>query len=79
MQGFVDSDEVLALAIASDTRSTSYPDVPTVVEEGMPDLVSGATQGLYLQTRTPDDSVTTISDAVSVVLEDPETRAAATP
>ncbi|MHA7154265.1 tripartite tricarboxylate transporter substrate binding protein [Arthrobacter sp. TMN-50] len=64
-------DQVRAIAVATDERMPSLPDVPTFAEQGY-DLVDGAYRGISVPSETPDEIVQTLADAFAEVNEDPE-------
>lgn len=64
-------DQVRAIAVATDERMPSLPDVPTFAEQGY-DLVDGAYRGISVPSETPDEVVQTLADAFAEVNEDPE-------
>ncbi len=53
LQPFTKAGNARALAIASRTRSPIFPDVPTVVEQGMPQLAASNDYALYAPAGTP--------------------------
>ena len=59
------------LGVMAKKRSDVLPDVPTFEEQGV-DIVSGSSRGLAFPAGTPDDIVTTMSEAVKSAIEDPE-------
>ncbi|MDF2463352.1 MAG: Tripartite tricarboxylate transporter family receptor [Ramlibacter sp.] len=50
---FVDSGKLRALAVTSAARSTAYPNVPTMVEAGVPGYVTEGWYGLHAPAGTP--------------------------
>lgn len=64
-------DQVRAIAVATEERMESFPDVPTFAEQGY-DLVDGAYRGVSVPKETPDEIVQTLADAFEEVNEDPE-------
>lgn len=64
-------DAVRVLAVASDDRVPSFPDVPTFKEAGY-DMVGGAYRGVGVPSSTPEDVRSQISDALDAVNKDPE-------
>ena len=70
---FVKSGKLRALAITSKQRAADAPDIPTVVEQGHPDLANSAWYGLVAPANTPGAIVKTLSDAVRDVLKQPDT------
>lgn len=70
---YVESGDVKAIAIASDERHPSVPDVPTFKESGI-DFVFGTIFGVYLPKDTPEEVQDDIYAAFAKVTEDPEVR-----
>ncbi|WP_166676707.1 Bug family tripartite tricarboxylate transporter substrate binding protein [Paraburkholderia caballeronis] len=71
---FVKGDKLRALAVTSPARIPSLPDVPTVTEQGYPELARSAWYGLVAPAGTPPAVLKVLSDAVSAALDQPETR-----
>lgn len=63
---------VKALAVTSAKRFKAVPDIPTVVEEGFPDLVVEAWLALYMPARTPDAIVQRTNKAIGAALRSPD-------
>lgn len=72
----INSDRVRAVAVFTEQRSPLLPDVPTVAEQGYPQLVGGTWIGLLVSSRTPADRVQKLNEMLNKVLADPETREA---
>lgn len=64
-------EAVRVLAVASEERVPSFPDVPTFKEAGY-DMVGGAYRGVGVPSSTPEDVRMQISDALDEVNKDPE-------
>ena len=62
------------IALAAPARSPLFPDVPTVAEQGMPDLVGSAFYGLLAPARTPPAIQRRLHQAVVAALAAPEVR-----
>lgn len=60
------SDQVRAVAIASEDRVSFLPDAPTFIEAGF-DLVGGAYRGVAAPEGTPEDIVETLTEAFEEV------------
>ena len=60
------------LAILAPTRHPQLPDVPTIVEEGYPDLTVATWFGLFVPAHTPADVVQRINAEVMQALRSPE-------
>ena len=71
---FIRSGQFRALAITGDQRSPQLPDVPTMAEAGIKDMVVTAWFGLFAPAGTPPEIVNKIQQATSKVLEMPEIR-----
>jgi tripartite-type tricarboxylate transporter receptor subunit TctC len=64
------------LAIASATRDPKAPDIPTFIEEGVPDFVVSTFTGVMAPAGTPPAIVARLNGAVNTVLAQSETRTA---
>jgi tripartite-type tricarboxylate transporter receptor subunit TctC len=60
----VQAGRLRAIAIGSRQRSPILPDVPTVVEQGMPALIASGFYGLLFLARTPPVIVARLHAAV---------------
>jgi tripartite-type tricarboxylate transporter receptor subunit TctC len=63
------------LAIASATREPKAPDIPTFIEQGLPDFVVPTFTGVLAPAGTSSSIVAKLNDAFNMVLADAETRA----
>lgn len=61
---FVDSGKLRALAVTSAARSSAYPDVPTMVESGVPGYVTEGWYGLHAPAGTPSALIERLNAAV---------------
>jgi tripartite-type tricarboxylate transporter receptor subunit TctC len=71
----VQSGKIKAIAVTSSTRVASLPDVPTVVEQGMPDLAISNWFALMGPTRLPPEVVATLARALTEALAAPDVQA----
>jgi tripartite-type tricarboxylate transporter receptor subunit TctC len=71
---FIRSGQFRALAITGDQRSPQLPDVPTMAEAGIKDMVVTAWFGFVAPAGTPPDIVNKIQQATKKVLETPEIK-----
>lgn len=71
----VQSGKIKAIAVTSSTRVASLPDVPTVVEQGMPDLAISNWFALMGPARLPPEVVATLARALTEALSAPDVQA----
>ena len=60
------------IAVTSDRRLNGAPDIPTVIEQGMPDLRYAGWFGLFAPKATPDTIVERIAAATRMAMADPK-------
>ncbi len=71
VKGFIDSGALRALAWTGDTRSATFPNVPTMRERDFQNFTFGAWYGVFAPAGTPPAVVTLLSDALAKVVRDP--------
>lgn len=59
------------LAVTSESRLRGAPEIPTVIQSGMPDLTYAGWFGLFAPKATPDEIVERIASATSIAMADP--------
>jgi tripartite-type tricarboxylate transporter receptor subunit TctC len=59
------------LAVTSERRLSGAPDIPTVIESGMPDLRYAGWFGLFAPTATPPAIIDRIAEATRIAMSDP--------
>ena len=69
---FIKSGQLRALAITGSTRSTELPDVPTMAEAGIKDMVVTAWFGFLAPAGTSPEIINKIYLATKKVMETPE-------
>lgn len=69
---FIQAGKLRALAVTSDKRVPELPDVPTMAEAGVPDMVVTAWFGLLAPKGTPQDVIDKIYAGAKAALETPE-------
>jgi tripartite-type tricarboxylate transporter receptor subunit TctC len=74
MMPHVKAGKIKALGIASEKRIAVAPDVPTVIEGGVPGFVSGSWAMLVAPANTPKEVVTRLSSEVGKIVRSPEIR-----
>jgi len=68
------SGKVRVLAVATPARVTSAPEVPTVVEQKLPGMISHNFYGLFARAGTPPAIIERISNATRAAMADDEFR-----
>jgi tripartite-type tricarboxylate transporter receptor subunit TctC len=63
-----------ALGVMSPRRSRSLPDVPTMAEQGHPELESANWFALLAPKGTPPETIFSVNAAVNEILQEPEVR-----
>jgi tripartite-type tricarboxylate transporter receptor subunit TctC len=71
---YITGGQLRAYAIASETRSSLLPDVPTVKEAGYDSVVGSAWNGIVTPAGTPPDVISKLNEESSQVLASSETR-----
>ncbi len=64
-----------ALGVASETRNTLAPELPTLIEGGLPDFVALTFTGVLAPGATPPAIVAKLNGAINEALASPELRA----
>ncbi len=65
------SGQLRALAVTTDKRMASAPDIPTIAETGVPGYDSSSWFAFFLPAKTPPAIVTKVSADTATVLKDP--------
>jgi tripartite-type tricarboxylate transporter receptor subunit TctC len=68
------SGKVRILGVASDHRIPSLPEIPTLQEQGVPDVEAKFSMGLFLPAGTPDGVIMLLNEAVRAALADPSVQ-----
>jgi len=74
MVGHIKSGKLRALAVTGAARSPQLPDVPTVMESGVPDYEAYVWMGLLAPKGTPPAIIDRLQREVSAVLAEDEVR-----
>jgi len=72
---FIREDKIKALAVTSPRRSAELPDVPTMIECGLPSLTTVTHYGLFGPAGVPTDVVAKLNGKMNAELKSPEVRA----
>lgn len=70
----IKAGKVKPIAVASAKRMASMPEVPTLIEMGVPNFVTGSWQGLFAPANTPRNVVMKINADLVKILQSPEIR-----
>lgn len=70
--GHVHEGKVRALGVATRARLPELPDVPTMIESGLPDFVASSWTGIVAPAATPKDIIGKLNAEVNVGLKSPE-------
>jgi tripartite-type tricarboxylate transporter receptor subunit TctC len=70
----ITAGQIKALAVTSQKRAPTLPNVPTLAEAGLRDIEVSHWVGIFAPGRTPPDVVAKLNKAVDDVLKDPEVR-----
>jgi tripartite-type tricarboxylate transporter receptor subunit TctC len=71
---YVKAGRLKGLAVTSDTRSTAAPEIPTLVESGVPDCVVNSWYGALAPAKTPPAIIAKLQAAFAKVLAMPEVK-----
>jgi tripartite-type tricarboxylate transporter receptor subunit TctC len=71
-RGHIDAGTMRALAVASNHRLKDFPNVPTTVEKGHPELNLKVWVGFFAPAKTPPAALKRLSAAINDALKDPE-------
>jgi len=72
----IKAGKLRALAVTAPKRVPALADVPSIVEEGYPDLVVEDWTGFDVKASTPSDTVNALNSAINAALTKPDVRAA---
>jgi len=76
VMGHVRAGRLRALAVGSEKRSAIAPDLPTVIEAGVPGFLSSGWAGLSAPSKTARAIQKKLHDALARAMDDPATNAA---
>jgi len=71
---YVQEGKLRALAITSSKRSSTLPDVPTMVEAGVPNYEAVAWQGIFAPAATPKEVIAKLNAAIIKALAEPDMK-----
>ena len=67
----IKAGKVRALAVSGEARNPAFPDVPTMKEQGFPDLISYSWFGISVPAKTPGAIVNRLATEIQAVLKEP--------
>ena len=70
----IQSGRVRPLGVTTAKRSTTYPDLPTIAEAGLPGFEAVSTHGIFAPAKTPEAIVARLHQEIVRVLQRPESR-----
>ncbi|WP_176817257.1 Bug family tripartite tricarboxylate transporter substrate binding protein [Franzmannia pantelleriensis] len=73
---FVDSDDIKLLGVARQERVESHPDLPTLIEGGVPNVAAGQWAGLFAPSGVSDEIIEKIYEDVAAYLATEEAQSA---
>ena len=72
---FVKTGKLKALAVSTVKRAAAFPDVPTMVEAGVPDFEVDSWFAMFVPAKTPKAVIDRLNKALNEVVADPAVRA----
>jgi tripartite-type tricarboxylate transporter receptor subunit TctC len=72
----IQQGRIRALAVTTETRSRQLPDVPTMIESGLPQLAVAFSAGIMAPAGTPEPIIETLNHAMNEAMKTPEMIAA---
>jgi tripartite-type tricarboxylate transporter receptor subunit TctC len=69
---FVKQGKLQVLLVTSDVRVPNFPDVPTVIELGLPEMKDDIWQGFFAPAKTPPAIIQKLNIAFNQALKAPE-------
>ena len=74
VMGFVKSGDLKALAVSADKRFPGFPNVPTVMESGLPKYQVTAWNGIAAPAKTPKPIIDRLNKEIRAALASPDLR-----
>jgi tripartite-type tricarboxylate transporter receptor subunit TctC len=71
---FIATDKLRALSVTAPRRVAVLENVPTVIEQGFPDLFAEDWVGFVVRTGTPDSIITRLNESIGRALTKPKVR-----
>ena len=74
VQPHIQSNRVKALAVTTAKRSSSYPNLPTVAEAGVPGFEAVSFHGMFVPAKTPEPIIARLHQEIVRILQRPDTK-----
>ena len=74
LQPHIQSGRLRALALAAPKRSPLFPEVPTMIEQGLPKVEAINWYGIQVAAKTPPEIIAKLNEAFGKTLNDPDMR-----
>jgi len=74
VQSYIEAGRLRALAIANTKRSPVFPNLPTVIEAGFPDMLLSGWYGILAPAKTPKAIVNKLNHEIVKILQTPDVR-----
>ena len=68
----IQSGRLRLLAVSSDKRVESFPNIPTIAESGMPGFLTGSWQGVLVPAATPPEIIAKLHAEIGRALKSPD-------
>ncbi len=66
--------QIRVVAVTTDARLPTSPDIPTFKELGYPDMIASTWFALFVRAKTPDATVRKLGQTLQRAMSDPATR-----
>jgi tripartite-type tricarboxylate transporter receptor subunit TctC len=66
--------QLRGIGLASGSRNSAVPDVPTYAEMGIPDVYSGSWVGFFAPAKTPDAVAARLNMEINAIMQQPEAQ-----
>ncbi|HVO87865.1 MAG TPA: tripartite tricarboxylate transporter substrate-binding protein, partial [Casimicrobiaceae bacterium] len=74
--GHIQAGQLKAFAVTSSKRSATLPDVPTMIEAGVPGYTALTWNGILAPAGTPPEIIARLNEAIVKAMRSPEMKAA---
>ncbi|HEY9281045.1 MAG TPA: tripartite tricarboxylate transporter substrate binding protein [Eoetvoesiella sp.] len=71
----IKSGKLRAIAVTTEERAPSLPDIPTIAESGFPAFEINSWQGIFAPANTPPEVIRKLSDTMLSIINDPAFKA----